>query len=174
MFEARYLRFSSIKSLSIMNENLYGPLQVRHAIYLMFSILFIWRGISTGNMNSMLFGLVTIFICFLSSLSGYRSMSFEAKIIMTLYSILDSAIPSKSETNRRKDRKMKQPRKKIDIGKVLERKKIDIGKVLLICIVYSLSLLSIFISITSSIDIVYKLFIVLSSITLMLMMLYVR
>jgi len=114
MFEARYLRFLSIKSLSLMNENLYGPLQIKHAIYLMFSILFIWRGISIGNMNTVVFGLVILFICFLSSLSGYRSMSFESKIIMTLYSILDSTIPSKSETreNRKKDRKVKQTKKK--------------------------------------------------------------
>ncbi|MEM4952355.1 MAG: hypothetical protein QXV81_08845 [Ignisphaera sp.] len=102
MFEARYHRFCTIRSMSLLSEKLYGPLQVKHTIYLMFSILFFWRGLSIGNAKIIVFALVVAFMGFLSAVLGTKSMSFESKLLLTILSLIDSSFSPEPRLVRRK------------------------------------------------------------------------
>lgn len=156
MFEARYHRFSSIRSMSLLSEKLYGPLEVKHAIYIMFSIVFGWRGLSMNNASVVIFALVVAFTGLLSAFLGTKSMSFEAKILMTFYSIFDSMFLSGSGSSTGKENKIKQ----------VKEKKIAVQ---LLAITIPLCSFAIYIAIASHIPTIHKVVVVLAAILLMVM-----
>ncbi len=96
-FESRYHRFSAIRFMGLLNERLYGPIQVKHAAYLMFAVLIGWRGLALGNGGLLALAVVVAFLGFVSAVTGIKTMSLEAKILATLHSLFDSLTSREDE-----------------------------------------------------------------------------
>jgi len=160
VFEARYRKFVSIKDISIMNERIYGMLKVKHIIYFFTALIFVWSGLQEGRAQLLVLGCIVCLIGIISAFSK-GSMSIEAKILMSLYSIFDSIFDSSSSGSRMRKEKIKQGKKNNIV-------------VHLLAITIPFCSLAIYIAITSHIHSVYKFFVVFASILLIIMPLVLK
>jgi len=91
--------------MSFLSERIYGPIQVKHSIYLMISVLIGWRGLSAGSANAVALAVVVAFIGLISAVAGVKSMSFEAKVLATMLSLFELLTPRRESTERKPKQK---------------------------------------------------------------------
>lgn len=89
-FESRYHRFSNMRSMGLLNERLYGPILVKHAVYLMLAVLIGWRGLALGSEGMLTLAVAVALLGLASAVTGVKTVSLEVKILATLYSLFDS------------------------------------------------------------------------------------
>jgi len=91
-FEARYHRFLNVRSVGLVSEKLFGPLQVRHVTYLMVAVIAGWRGIASGSEELLALAAATAFFGLASAIAGVKTMSFESKTLAITYSLIDALL----------------------------------------------------------------------------------
>jgi hypothetical protein len=90
-FEARLFRFVSTGDISILNERAFSFFRMKHLLYFLISIFFLWRGMN-GSPSLLAMGSTLVAFSILTSLLSRGAMSFEAKMMALLSSILEMTI----------------------------------------------------------------------------------
>lgn len=93
-YEARYRKFVSIRDVSVVNERVFWPFRIKHLIYLFFSIILAWSGLR-GSASALSLSALMGSLSLLSAVMSRGSMSFEAKAVLLLLSLLDILLQPK-------------------------------------------------------------------------------
>jgi hypothetical protein len=84
-FEARNLRFCSVRDVSVLDENVISILKVRHIVYLLFAAFIVLAGSGKSQVVAFLIALLAVIAAFYPA----KAVSFEAY----LYGLMFSSFP---------------------------------------------------------------------------------
>jgi hypothetical protein len=105
--ELRILRFRHVHDVSILSEKVFSFLRMRQLLYFAFGILILWRAMSFRDPGAFTFSLFIFLLGMVSAILSRGSCSFEARIVLSVMSIIDSlltpkAVPAKPRAKTRK------------------------------------------------------------------------
>jgi hypothetical protein len=94
--ELRILRFRHVHDVSILNEKVFSFLRMRQLLYFAFGILILWRAMSFKDPGALAFSMFVFLLGMASAILSKGSCSFEARIVLTIMSIIDSLLTPKT------------------------------------------------------------------------------
>ena len=94
--ELRILRFRHVHDVSILNEKVFSFLRMRKLLYFAFGILILWRAMSFKDPGALAFSMFVFLLGMASAILSKGSCSFEARIVLTIMSIIDSLLTPKT------------------------------------------------------------------------------
>jgi len=90
--ELRIQRFSHTHDVSVMSEKALGFLRLKHLLYIGFGVLILWRAMTLRDPGAFAFSLMVFAFGIASAIFSRGSCSFEARVVLTLISIIDSLL----------------------------------------------------------------------------------
>jgi len=94
--ELRILRFRHVHDVSILSEKVFSFLRMRQLLYFAFGILILWRAMSFRDPGAFTFSLFIFLLGMASAILSRGSCSFEARIVLSIMSIIDSLLTPKT------------------------------------------------------------------------------
>jgi hypothetical protein len=94
--ELRILRFRHVHDVSILSEKVFSFLRMRQLLYFAFGILILWRAMSFRDPGALTFSLFIFLLGMASAILSRGSCSFEARIVLSIMSIIDSLLTPKT------------------------------------------------------------------------------
>jgi len=94
--ELRILRFRHVHDVSILSEKVFSFLRMRQLLYFAFGILILWRAMSFRDPGALTFSLFIFLLGMASAILSRGSCSFEARIVLSVMSIIDSLLTPKT------------------------------------------------------------------------------
>jgi hypothetical protein len=88
-FEARYHAFVVINDVSLINERVFGPLRLKHLIYVFLALITLWRALWSGIPQLLGFSVLTAFLALASATYPRKSLSLESLVLATLLSLIE-------------------------------------------------------------------------------------
>ncbi len=89
-FEARYHRFVVISDVSLINEKVFGPLRLKHLIYVFLALIALWRAIWSGTPQLLGFSVLATSLALASATYPKKSLSLESLVLATMLSLIES------------------------------------------------------------------------------------
>lgn len=115
--ELRYLKFTHVHDISLLSEKLFGPVTLKHLMYFAFAVLFIWRGMALGSARLLGLGGAIALVGMLSSVYPRKSTSFEARLVMSLLTLVESLTAPRKP---RAEKNRSKPAKRLPLREVLQ------------------------------------------------------
>ena len=109
--ELRILRFRHVHDVSILSEKVFSFLRMRQLLYFAFLILILWRAMSFRDPGALAFSLFIFLLGMVSAILSRGSCSFEARIVLSVMSIIDSLLAPKTPKAVSAKPRAKTPRK---------------------------------------------------------------
>jgi len=111
--ELRIQRFRHTHDVSVMSEKALGFLRLKHLLYIGFGVLILWRAMTLRDPGAFAFSLMVFAFGIASAIFSRGSCSFEARVLLTVISIIDLLLtPKTPKTGSAKPKaKTKTPRK---------------------------------------------------------------
>jgi len=94
--ELRILRFKHVHDVSILSEKVFSFLRMRQLLYFAFGILILWRAMSFRDPGALAFSLFVFLLGVVSAVLSRGSCSFEARLVLTILSVIDSVLTPKA------------------------------------------------------------------------------
>jgi len=94
--ELRILRFRHVHDVSILSEKVFSFLRMRQLLYFAFGILILWRAMSFRDPGALAFSLFVFLLGVVSAVLSRGSCSFEARLVLTILSVIDSVLTPKA------------------------------------------------------------------------------
>jgi len=94
--ELRILRFRHVHDVSILSEKVFSFLRMRQLLYFAFGILILWRAMSFRDPGALAFSLFVFLLGVVSAILSRGSCSFEARLVLTILSVIDSVLTPKA------------------------------------------------------------------------------
>jgi hypothetical protein len=94
--ELRILRFRHVHDVSILSEKVFSFLRMRQLLYFAFGILILWRAMSFRDPGALAFSMFVFLLGMVSAILSRGSCSFEARIVLSIMSIIDSLLTPKT------------------------------------------------------------------------------
>jgi hypothetical protein len=94
--ELRILRFRHVHDVSILSEKVFSFLRMRQLLYFAFGILILWRAMSFKDPGALAFSMFVFLLGIASAILSRGSCSFEARIVLSIMSIIDSLLTPKA------------------------------------------------------------------------------
>jgi len=94
--ELRILRFRHVHDVSILSEKVFSFLRMRQLLYFAFGILILWRAMSFRDPGALAFSMFVFMLGMVSAILSRGSCSFEARLILTILSVIDSVLTPKA------------------------------------------------------------------------------
>jgi hypothetical protein len=94
--ELRILRFRHVHDVSILSEKAFSFLRMRQLLYFAFGILILWRAMSFRDPGALAFSLFVFLLGVVSAVLSRGSCSFEARLVLTILSVMDSVLTPKA------------------------------------------------------------------------------
>lgn len=94
--ELRILRFRHVHDVSILSEKVFSFLRMRQLLYFAFGILILWRAMSFRDPGALTFSMFVFLLGMAPAILGRGSCSFEARIVLSIMSIIDSLLTAKA------------------------------------------------------------------------------
>jgi hypothetical protein len=111
--ELRILRFRHVHDVSILSEKVFSLLRMRQLLYFAFGILILWRAMSFRDPGALTFSMFVFLLGMASAILSRGSCSFEARIVLSIMSIIDSLLTPKAPKAVPAKPRAKTPRKPI-------------------------------------------------------------
>jgi hypothetical protein len=111
--ELRILRFRHVHDVSILSEKVFSFLRMRQLLYFAFGILILWRAMSFRDPGALTFSMFVFLLGMASAILSRGSCSFEARIVLSIMSIIDSLLTPKTPKAVPAKPRAKTPRKPI-------------------------------------------------------------
>jgi hypothetical protein len=99
--ELRILKFRHVHDVSILSEKVFSFLRMRQLLYFAFGILILWRAMSFRDPGALTFSLFIFLLGMVSAILSRGSCSFEARIVLSIMSIIDSLLTPKESSKTR-------------------------------------------------------------------------
>ena len=109
--ELRILRFRHVHDVSILSEKVFSFLRMRQLLYFAFGILILWRAMSFRDPGALTFSMFVFLLGMASAILSRGSCSFEAKMVLSMISIIDSLLTPKTPKAVPAKPRTKSPRK---------------------------------------------------------------
>ena len=107
--ELRIVRFRHVHDVSILSEKVFSFIKMRQLLYFAFGILIMWRAMVFRDPGAFAFSLFVFLLGVASAILSRGSCSFEARIALSILSVIDSLLTPKpreaAEKPREKQRK---------------------------------------------------------------------
>jgi len=94
--ELRILRFKHVHDVSILSEKVFSFLRMRQLLYFAFGILILWRAMSFRDPGALAFSMFVFLLGMVSAILSRGSCSFEARLVLTILSVIDSVLTPKA------------------------------------------------------------------------------
>jgi hypothetical protein len=94
--ELRILRFRHVHDVSILSEKVFSFLRMRQLLYFAFGILILWRAMSFRDPGALTFSMFVFLLGMASAILSRGSCSFEARIVLSIMSIINSLLTPKT------------------------------------------------------------------------------
>ena len=94
--ELRILRFRHVHDVSILSEKVFSFLRMRQLLYFAFGILILWRAMSFRDPGALAFSMFVFLLGMVSAILSRGSCSFEARLVLTILSVIDSVLTPKA------------------------------------------------------------------------------
>jgi hypothetical protein len=94
--ELRILRFRHVHDVSILSEKVFSFLRMRQLLYFAFGILILWRAMSFRDPGALAFSMFVLLLGMVSAILSRGSCSFEARLVLTILSVIDSVLTPKA------------------------------------------------------------------------------
>ena len=94
--ELRILRFRHVHDVSILSEKVFSFLRMRQLLYFAFGILILWRAMSFRDPGALAFSMFVFMLGMVSAILSRGSCSFEARLVLTILSVIDSVLTPKA------------------------------------------------------------------------------
>jgi len=114
--ELRIQRFRHTHDVSVMSEKALGFLRLKHLLYIGFGVLILWRAMTLRDPGAFAFSLLIFAFGIASAIFSRGSCSFEARVVLTVISIIDSLLTPREMSKTRPVHakpKTKTPRKPV-------------------------------------------------------------
>ena len=114
--ELRIQRFRHIHDVSVLSEKALGFLRLKHLLYIGFGVLILWRAMVLRDAGAFAFSLLIFAFGVASAILSRGSCSFEARVVLTMISIVDTLLTpkesSKTKPAQAKPKAKPKPREK--------------------------------------------------------------
>lgn len=149
--ELRIHRFRHVHDVSVLSEKVFSFIRMRQLLYFAFGVLVLWRAMSFRDPGAFMFSTFIFIVGAASAVLSRGSCSFEARLVLSLLSIVESLLTPKHERAAKKPREKQRRQAKQDsatntssISRVAKDSALSLGATAIGLALFTLSVLTLF------------------------------